>query len=1033
MNTRMRSFIASALATTLMAFSAASYADDTEIYFAKANVDNEENQTVANVMIMLDTSGSMRFCENELSGGSGYNANWCSDAANRRINILQNALDQLLDSVSPSIRLGIGRFNYIAPNSNNGSGGTGQIGGRILVPVTELTPDTKSLIRSQIAALNGAGNSSSASAANAQPVGDTPTAAAFSEAARYMMGFQRQYGIASNGAGSTICAATSTREVCNDVQEWGERYSITQSQYNNCPSQANCTRTGNSNNRSYWRQDPIIVNRCTSESYCTTELPILDGSRYVSPMNMANQCETNHIILFTDGAPSANDRPAVSDVVNTNCSAPNWQGSGGTESYTCQVRIASYLNSDSNGKGRKVLTHNIGLYMGNNKDDMETVSDAGGGATNNADSAEELIEAFINNLDLIDGQSRSISAPGIAVNTMNRFQHLDELYYAVFQPAESSYWEGNLKSYRLADQTIRGQNGSAIDPSTGYFKPEAKSYWSTEIDGADAQKGGAREQVTGTGRNLFYSTAGGATLKLNWGSGRTAEPSNTFFGLSNSNNPGNAERAALFARLQTMWGDPMHSVPLMVNYGGEQNYVFVSTNGGMLHIIDTKDGSEAATFMPNELFKQATKFTTQRPPLRLDNTRQIYGLDASWVAWRKPGEKVTDAPTAVYLYGGMRRGGKHFYALDVTNPSSPKLKWQINAGDTGFNRLGQTWSTPTLTRIPTGEDSSVPALVFGGGYSPDDHDNHKNRQSADAMGNTVYIVNAETGELIWSASHADMKWAIPGGVSVVDADFDGVADHLYFADLGGQVFRTDLQNGNRSVHRIAELGGSGADHRRFYEAPSVAYVKQGAENHLYVAVASGYRAHPLDEATNEGLFVVVDKDALGTSTSAIATTSNMANVASNQEMDPDTHRGWYYLFQTDTARPGEKALASPVIFDNTILLSTYAPTMDQEQDNPCAVRYGAAYLHSVDLRSGAPKSLNKDAPAPLTRSEELAQSTPPPTPTIMVDEDGKIVVLVGTEIVDDDELNDPNLRKRRWMQLPKDEAGQILPPTEAEG
>src|SRR5690606_1754489 len=268
-----------ALFTSLLCLSSLSYADDTEIYFARANADNEENRAVANVLIMLDTSGSMRFCQNEL-GGSGYNASWCSNAANRRINILQNALDQLLDSVSPSIRLGIGRFNYIAPYTNSGSGGTGQIGGRILVPVTELTPDTKSLIRTQISALNGAGNSSSASAANAQPVGDTPTAAAFSEAARYMMGLQRQYGIASNGAESTICAATATREICNDVQELSERQAITQREYNNCPRQSYCSYTGNGNNRRYWRQDPITVNRCTTESYCATELPILNGTRY---------------------------------------------------------------------------------------------------------------------------------------------------------------------------------------------------------------------------------------------------------------------------------------------------------------------------------------------------------------------------------------------------------------------------------------------------------------------------------------------------------------------------------------------------------------------------------------------------------------------------------------------------------------------------------------------------------------------------------------------------------------------------------
>lgn len=985
MNTRLRSFIASALATTLMTFAAVSYADDTEIYFAQANVDNQENKPAANVLFLIDTSGSM--CD-----PPGYPANSrrnCSTSTTPMV-ALRNAFASMVGGLDESVRIGLAKFN--GGYHYNG------FGGYVFYPVSELDDSKKAEVISIVNNLQGTSN--------------TPTMEAYSESVRYMLGLSP-----SDYAKQGEARQTSPRLAVN-VNHPG------------------------SDNNSTWKQTRHSGGSTQWERWYTG---VTSSNSYDSPINMANQCESNHIIVMTDGAPTEDsDYDSINNIVGGSCSSTSgFDGSNAEKrSFACQRDLAAYLQQESPRGKKPIQTWQIAFGVGadsNEVKNMRKVAIAGGTEdVHYADDAESLAKAFIDILDLIDGQSRSISAPGIAVNTMNRFQHLDELYYAVFQPAESSYWEGNLKSYRLADQEIRGQNGNAIDPSTGYFKPEAQSYWSSEVDGADAQKGGAREQVTGTDRNLFYSTTGGGTRKLDWDSERDEEPRNTYFKLpdnstlSSDSNPGNAQRAALFTRLQSMWGDPMHSVPLMVNYGGNQNYVFVSTNGGMLHIIDTSDGSETAAFMPHELFEKAPQFATHRPPLRLDNTRQIYGLDASWVAWRKPGEKVTDSPTAVYLYGGMRRGGKHFYALDVSNPSSPSLKWQIDAGDTGFGRMGQTWSTPTLTRIRTGEDTSVPALVFGGGYSPDDHDNHQSRQSADAMGNTVYIVNAETGDLIWSADHSDMKWAIPGGISVVDTDFDGVADFLYFADLGGQVFRADLENSSsRSVQRIAELGGSGTDHRRFYEAPSVAYVKEGAENHLYVAVASGYRAHPLDEATAEGLFVVIDKDALGTSNSTTASISNMANVASNQELDPDTHRGWYYLFGADSGRPGEKALASPAIFDNTILLSTYAPTMDQEYDNPCAVRYGAAYLHTVNLRTGAPASLTGNVPD--QRSQELSQSTPPPTPTIMIDEEGKIVVVVGTEIVDDDELNDPNLRKRRWMQLPKDEAGQILQPTEEEG
>src|SRR5690606_1467905 len=90
------------------------------------------------------------------------------------------------------------------------------------------------------------------------------------------------------------------------------------------------------------------------------------------------------------------------------------------------------------------------------------------------------------------------------------------------------------------------------------------------------------------------------------------------------------------------------------------------------------------------------------------------------------------------------------------------------------------------------------------------------------------------------AAKQPTRWAIPGGLSLVDMDFDGVADFCDVADLGGQVCRANLNPSGtgHTVHRIAELGGSGSDHRRFYEAPAVAYVKEGVENHFYVAVAS---------------------------------------------------------------------------------------------------------------------------------------------------------------------------------------------------
>tara|TARA_R100000093_G_C1871114_1_gene51348 strand:- start:7 stop:459 length:453 start_codon:yes stop_codon:yes gene_type:complete len=149
-------------------------------------------------------------------------------------------------------------------------------------------------------------------------------------------------------------------------------------------------------------------------------------------MNMANQCESNHVIVMTDGAPTPGE-------LAPGCSKANrWDDATIGDSYTCQENIAAALNSSDNAKGRSVVTSNIGLYMGDYEKDMKAVSAAGKGATYNADSADALAQAFIDQLELIDEDSKAITSPGVAVNQMNRLEHLDQLYYSVFKPRKSS-------------------------------------------------------------------------------------------------------------------------------------------------------------------------------------------------------------------------------------------------------------------------------------------------------------------------------------------------------------------------------------------------------------------------------------------------------------------------------------------------------------------------------------------------------------------------------------------------------------------
>ncbi|MFT6635620.1 PilC/PilY family type IV pilus protein [Alcanivorax sp.] len=928
------------------------YADDTEIFFAKANADNSENKPKANVLFLIDTSGSME-----------------RDAPNSnrtKMQELQSAFSTVIDNLGSDIDVGLAKFN--------GGYDDSAYGGYVFYPVSEMNDAARTEIKQIVNGLEGTSN--------------TPTMEAYSESARYMLGYSP-----SNYAKRGEAVENKPRRAVNIYAYNGRLYT---------------------------------------------------KSAYDSPSNLNNQCESNHIIVMTDGDPTRDsDYGSVRNITGKNCSG----------SYDCQADLAKWIYNDGedvNGSRKSIKTWQVALGVGKNSSqarNMKNVAEAGLGDPSAevrfADNADELAAEFKEILDLVDKDSRTLSSPGVAVNQMNRFQYLDQLYYAVFTPNKNSNWEGNLKRYRLKNGEIVGvSGGNAIDPDTGYFKKDSRSLWSDEDDGVDVEKGGARGELVD--RELYYN-AGTVAKKLDWQEVEDdPEDWAAFFGLD-ANAPDD-EVLDVANKLKVQWGDPLHSAPLLINYGGNENnnMIFVSTNGGMLHAINADDGSESYAFMPEEFVQQAEKYTSETYPLTNDNRRQTYGLDGSWVAWRKPNatDPVTGKPEHVYIYGGMRRGGRTYYALDVSSKTSPKVKWKIEGGVTnGFSDLGQSWSIPTLTQIMVG-DKKVPVLVFGGGYSANDNDNRqgKARNSGDSMGNAIYIVNAETGKLIWSTSGGEMKWSVPGSISVVDKNLDGLADFLYFGDLGGQIFRVDIdQSGGKkmAVHRLAQLGGAGASgNRRFYDAPAVVYVVEDGKKKLYVVAGSGYRSHPLDESVDDALFVVKDETAMTTAQAAPTEVGLEDLTNASAETPATTDKGWFYPMQVN----GEKILASPTVYTtvdddkNTISVlaaTSYSPTRQDQQESPCAVTYGSAALYRVNLLTGSGVDYNNDGVADEPPRTELKQTGIPPALTDMPGgSDGsggptEGVGCVGTECL---ELNDEgfdHLRKRRWYQMEKDEANQF--------
>lgn len=414
-------------------------------------------------------------------------------------------------------------------------------------------------------------------------------------------------------------------------------------------------------------------------------------------------------------------------------------------------------------------------------------------------------------------------------------------------------------------------------------------------------------------------------------------------------------------------GATIHSTPSMVSYSAtldtdgkvtatRDDYVLFGSSDGSLHMVNADDytttgngGREQLAFIPKQML-------ISQPQALINGTstevgKPYFGVDAPWLVsanyfYDLDNNRVTVTPcpadtdidpnntrdcrnTYVRAYGGLRMGGEGMYGLDLTDKDNPKMLFRIDSATPGFDRMGQIWAKPTKAKIATGIDSTTKkvnaykdVLVFGGGYDTCYEDqgyqvgtttstlsNQKsqacNRTTAtESLGNAVYMVDAKTGDLIWSATKtanavsgatnttvSTLNNSIVGGITVLDRNNDGYMDQLYFADLGGQVFRADFTNAgfikpvssgtaepetsfsNTRVVRLLQPAFSGTDikyNHRFYERPVVSFYRGDSSfnnGRLFavVNVISGDRSSPLSklrtsDAYADRLYGIMDTD-----------------------------------------------------------------------------------------------------------------------------------------------------------------------------
>ncbi len=827
-----------------------------------------------------------------------------------------------------------------------------------------------------------------------------------------------------------------------------------------------------------------------------------DLELYESPIT--EECQKNYVVLLTDGQPtrdsSSNDEiqdlPDFADVTGSSSCDKNGFGSDGK----CLEELSFYMNKppgDDLMSGfagdQTVQTYTIAFDLNDNtaqnllRQTAEGASagDPGGGGTYyEANSADTLSSAFVSLLTEISSINSTFTSPSVSVNAFNRRVNREYLYYTMFATGKEPAWEGNLKKYRIdfdsdghsyiTDST--STNPDVVNSQTGDFVNSARSYWSDSADGGIVLNGGIRDRLTDSllsSRNVWTYT--GTSTNLNHSSNLVHE-SNASVSKALLNIPAatDAYRTEVlkWARgvdvndvdtdsstsdSRKSVADPLHSQPVVTTYGGTsanpEQVIFFSTNNGYVHAIDEDSGDEIFSFIPQELLGGLPQLYDNLP-----TTSRPYGLDGSVNLWVEDVDEdgIIEPIDGdhVYLYVGMRRGGRNYYALDVTHirDTSPlaTLMWKIVDGDLvagsagtsasgAYSEMGQSWSKPVVRKIKvSGIEKTV--LVVGGGYDT----NQDNNATPDGIGRAVYFINAETGAREWWASsdpaadltRSNMTYSIPSRVAAHDIDGDNLLDRLYVGDMGGQLWRFDVDSAASSSAnlvqggRIADLSdatASGA--RRFYSAPDVALLAGATSSYLTILLGSGYRAHPLDTSTLDRLYMIKDRDIFSAPSSydtvreaeLYDATSNdigeqsgsTQQTAINQLNSAD---GWYIRLAS-----GEKSLSAPLVTGGVAIMSTFEPFSGTNACDPPGGGEGKVYY--VNLGDATPVfnfngSGNETNLIASDRYRTLAAPGIPPETTIVVsvDDDGNAstTVLHGKEKGEDPSSNKP--MKSFWFE-----------------
>lgn len=294
------------------------------------------------------------------------------------------------------------------------------------------------------------------------------------------------------------------------------------------------------------------------------------------------------------------------------------------------------------------------------------------------------------------------------------------------------------------------------------------------------------------------------------------------------------------------------------------------------------------------------------------------------------------------LVGGFNKGGKGYYALDITNPLEPKALWETSS----MENMGHSFGRPLISKLP--DTNGTWAVFLTSGYNNGDGKGH------------VFVLNANTGKRL----QEDIVTQGTGLREINNFVSDPVGNNttklFYGGDLAGNIWRfewnttgnkfeagfvTQLQNKDGQTQPITT---------RLELVPSPA---GGKYPRILVGTGRLFSATDMLSQETQSIYGFDDKGeeipaaSLRSSLKQLVFT-NITGADGKQTRKlqcsgtdcTDTNKGWY----ADLPDAGERVNVNMRLAGGTLVVASNVPSNEQD---PCETG-GHAWISYLDFGRG---------------------------------------------------------------------------------